>query len=760
MQSDTYAQPARPSNAESLARLSDALSGFSNSLGNLVPVMDKKDDDAQLLTLQKQLAGMAEADKVRAVQEGRVVVGDTDLKTKAIQASHGMAYGSHMVAETQRHLQTEFDWDSGNPDQFIIERIQHDLETYGHDRNFVSAYLRSAESVRSWAIEYGQKRNTEQFVQAQGNAAFLFIDTKVDELITAGADPKVISQQVMQWYADLGKDGTLGVDYDQLDQEVLNKARRITTTHPEVALAFLTAKRRGRGGQDLSIATNPAMRDDVLRIRAAATKAISDQAESAFLDMTLADDEDLLRHGNLDLVRDLRYTTQAGEEKVLSRDERVERAKERYFAGSIREAAAKRETSDATMARELRALRISGEKHPVVEANVSGIAGMASTDILQDPQGLEKLKGKLQAYQWLQGESTTSLLSYTTQEDRDFAETYLMATRYLTHENGNRYSDDEALTFAIRSTQITAEGKASIGQHRDAIEDAVGSLGSEAGWLWGTKDVEPANAAAAEQRVSLLAQRFVATGVKPDKAVRMAAEAIKKTSVVYRGVLLDLQGHDLPDNFADGLDSFIDDFAKSNPLTLEQNGLSAGDVSIAPILAGGNSGGKFMLVDKTDLTGIVGDDGRPFYITIPDVRSKAREITQEREHKALQDAMTKDSLEHRGIVQAVDVDGRTYWVNEKTREVMDFTLGDDDLTPVWRKTGRRYKRNVITTPVGGFNTNDRADTIGAAATSAAGAVFDAGMANARAVAAGAKAIGKALPEVKIGEDAFKDKAGR
>src|SRR5687768_12871698 len=77
MQSDTYAAPARLQGDQNLARLSDALGSFSNSLGNLVPVMGAVDKEARAredAIFNKRIAGMTLPEVRKEISEGRMAV--------------------------------------------------------------------------------------------------------------------------------------------------------------------------------------------------------------------------------------------------------------------------------------------------------------------------------------------------------------------------------------------------------------------------------------------------------------------------------------------------------------------------------------------------------------------------------------------------------------------------------------------------------------------------------------------------------------
>ena len=461
-----------------------------------------------------------------------------------------------------------------------------------------------------------------------------------------------------------------------------------------------------------------------------------------------------MERGDLDQVSDLRYTAPDGSEKLISADERKDRAKAAYLKQSRERASDTREEPQEALAREFHAFRLSGEKHPVIERAVGGIADMANAGVLDtDTPGREKLLGKLLAYEWLQNESTSSLLAYTEENDRDFAESYLMARRYLQHDDGRGYSDEDALSFAIRSTELTRSGMPLASSSRDEINAQVRKLSTERGWIW-EGDAEPMNASIAQQRVTNLAQRFVQLGVKPERAVKMAGEAVKNTSLAYRGVLLDLQGRPIPADFREVMDTLIDDFAGKFPHVLKRNGVEAKDITISPLSSGGPSGGRFVLVDRETLLPLVDEAQNHAVVNLSDIRTKSKQAAEKRARAALRSGAFNSSLYRYGYVQAQDTDGSVNWIDPDTREVMDFTFGDDDTAPAWRKTGRRYRRSVITTPDGGVNIKARDGDLGIGAASRF--VYDGMVRTGQRYRRAAQYLWSILPEVKIGDEAFQD----
>ncbi|MER8591831.1 hypothetical protein NKH33_09545 [Mesorhizobium sp. M1182] len=668
----------------------DALGSFSGSLGRYAAVtQDKsKSNELELMAAQKKFSGMTIDEQRRAVEGGQMPAYANDFVQKGMGSLWGSSYGQSRAAELQNTLNTTHDW-TGDPDQLYAEAIKADMEKYGNDPNFVAQYLRQMDQGRQQAQGVVEGRKVDAFNKDQLGAAFAGFDTVINAGIQNGRDPDDIAKDVMGSYASLGKDGVLGVDFDKLDQERLNAAARRAETQPEVALALISATRKGRGGATTSLAQDPVQRDRILQIQEVARKAIGKKAEGVFLDGVAAQNAELMATGNLDGIEERRYTSPiTGEEKVITADSQRDDVIYRYMKTSAQIAEKNRETGTERMSRELRIFRMGNKNDPELEKQVSGIFQMANAGISQDPEAEKKLVSKLEAYKWLRNESTQSLLSHAKDEkDRDFAETYLAGQQYLGMDSS------EAINFATRATKISSEGLPGISpKQHEQVRSAVNSLGSKPGWFWGTNDTKPANSAVAEQRVTQLALGIMnANGVPMDKAITMASEAVKATSTTYNGVLLDLQGMHVPDNFSEVLDEQLGDYAKNRPLVMQRNGLSQSDLAVLPAGGGtsGPSGGRFIVVEKDTLSPVLDDQGDMSFVTTGQVRQRGAIKENERKTKVLRDSAVESGAASKGYTRLPAVSGETGWLNGKTGEIMKFDFPDGASAPVWKSTGRR-----------------------------------------------------------------------
>ena len=703
VQSDTFVAAPPPVRDNRMGQLAEALGAFSGSIGRLGAVVNKKsaeDKQKEIWAEEKKLAGYTREQYAEAVEKGEVPEYEDKFKQKAIKSVFGSEYGAKRAGDLKQDLIKDFDWENGDVDEYITQRVQEDVDKYGEDPNFGRSYVRQMRQLREWAINERERRKVAGFQEAKERAAFGFIDTHVNHGAENGSDPEQIASSIYAEYHNLGKKGTLGMDYKKLDQEVLNKARRIASTHPDIAIALISHERKGDDGQMRSLLTDPNARDTVLQIQAQANKVYTERDEAEQRAGLQDNDRTLFEQGRGDEIEDTTITRRDGKKVTISAEDRMEAAKEAYFKRSEQIAQTRREEPNERLARELRATRLSGEKHPKLEKAVGGMADMASIDMMQDPEAKKKLLGKLETYKWMQNESTNSTIAYTKPADRDFAETYIMAQRYLGQDK------DTALSTAIRAQQLTKDGAVKLGRNEFAsLQSKVKKLASTPGRFWGTSSVVPANYSVVEQNVTRMAGTFIKLGLKPDKAVKAAAEAVKKHTITYNGVVLDMQGHDLPDNFDESLDANIKDFANRNKLVMERNDLDVDDLSVVPAHSGSVHGGRFMLIDKDTLLPVHDDKGNAVFMTLGGLRKDAKRRQDARDNKAVRDAALKSGLKSRKLSEYTDRNGKKGYVDRKTKEVYEVMFDKDSTKPVFKKTGKRAKLNEMST----FEEEERGD---------------------------------------------------
>jgi hypothetical protein len=700
IQSDTFVAPARPSADNRWASLAQSLAGFSSSLGDYASTMKPSEEERQrqIWAAERKMEGLTNDETKQLVDEGKIPAFADKFARQAAHSVAGATRGRTFATELRDQMVKEFDWDAGDPDAFITSKINEYIENspYKDDPNFGQNFMRSATGLRDWAVKFSVDRKSEQFVEQKGQSAYDYLSATFDQQAELGSDPEKVADLIFSQLPVLGSKGTLGVNEETLEGEVLNLARRYADTNPDHALALINRTRKGRDGIERSFAMDRDKADQVEQIRATAAKA-KDRISEAEARQELANrNADLFRNGGMESVEDFTFKTSGGREVTVSKDEQLKAAEDEYLRGSAQIAKTRREAPTEQMFRELRDFRRQGHKHPGIARALGNMVDSASPEILGDPESKERLMGKLDVYRKLRQESKNSITAYTKEEDRDFAEAFIQGTDFL------GLSDDAALEFAITTSRpLDAFGREQVGKYQREIDSELNNLATRKNWFGFDSDSDPTNFSTVKTKVTQLAQKFVVGGVEPKLAVTAASKAVKENMTVHNGTMLDLNGLDVPDNFPEAVDEALAQFIAANPKVVERSGFEPEDLTVVPV-GGDVSGGRFKIVDRENVAVALHTDKQEVaLITLKDIRGMWNRKTQEETKIKLRQDNFNNSVQQKGLVYAVDTDGSKGWVDPKTKELFDYQYTEKDDAPIWKKTGKRYKRAVVVNDDGG-----------------------------------------------------------
>ncbi|WP_139812528.1 hypothetical protein [Ensifer aridi] len=626
VQSDTYAAPARVQGDQNLARLSDALGSFSNSLGNLVPVAARQskgtEDDAY--QVQRKYAGWTPAQWNEAVVNGTVPKGAVNTEQMAISAMSGDGMAAHQVAELRKELMTTADWDATDVEQRVRQTMAETLEQYGADKNFGKPYARRMESFLGTIANMKQSREIEKYGQTKKDSAFghlslLASDTKGK----LGAQER--ANRVLAEAKNLGKDGVLVMENADVDQELLNLAARSAEDDPEFALALIDSQRTGSKGEKLpSLASKRNSIDRTEAIRSVAVKAIDEKAFQAGVQEHTQAGLEALVAGNYDAFDgDKIIQLPSGATKKYEGTTLKDNVLRAYEAQSDAIAKRDRETGNDRIAREERSFTMSGLKNPKVETALSNLAGSADPSVLQDEEAQAKLLGKLEVYQTIRKNSASRLIAYTKEADREFAEAFFIA------RNDMKLDDKGALDYAISVNSVLDKSTLpSVVYHQDEISSAVGTIMNQSYGF----DPDAANYASVHAKITKLAQHNVARGMEPKKAINAAAKTIASSAMMHNGVVLGNVNGAGPKDFGKMAEKAITTFLEGPAKKRFGAGeFSRSDLILRPI--SGADGTRFTIVDKETFDPIRGDEGGYFVVSLDSLRKYELEV-EKREAEA------------------------------------------------------------------------------------------------------------------------------
>jgi len=699
IQSDTYAAPARAPQDNNLARLADALGSFSSTIGNLgltLAAGQKKspeDKKREAWMAERKWNGMTQADIRKHIDEGGLPV-EADVGAQAAARNiTGSAYGAEIGDGIRQHLMTDFDWDHDDPNKFIVEQYANVPKEYLDDPNFGAAVLRSQQATVSWALDYAQKRKSAQFTEDKKNAAFVGLTGLTDKWITEGKSPEEVAQLQLKAYSDYGKDGVLGVNYDDLDTERLNIARRIAPEHPEVAAAILGAVRKGRNGQDLSLSAQDAVKDEVFNINRTIAKAKFRAGYTKRLEEVSTTNRQLFNEGRGSYIQDYDYTDENGTKHVLS----AERQRQQFAKDYIREsrgitAKTKRESVAETDARELQMFSSNGMEHPIFQGAINGLAKDVTPAALADPARRDQLISRIWAARVVREQTPNAYSAYGSEADRQMADDF-WAMKQGHRADGTTWSDDDALRAAM---QLNAPGgKAGIPKvDFKTLDKKLDKLGATK-WF-GTVGMKPNFQPLIRNDLYNQINRYIGVGMTVDDATKTAVNEMQANTHVYRGTLLHFDGMHVPNDVDKALDHYVDGFIKQNGDVLEAQGLDASDITVQAI----GSRSLFRLVDSTGVP-VHDKEGHSSYFSLDQVRQWLGDEQKRHDAATLKQATFDASVAAKGLVQTTGEDGKELWFNPKTRQVFKpvYNGKSETAAPAWKPTGERYNK-ALTGPVG------------------------------------------------------------
>jgi hypothetical protein len=632
---DTYAAPAKAPVDNSLDRLSQALSGFSTTLGNYEQVAAYKEkvaakDDLELQ--QAKIGGMSHQQIVEARTNGTLYPHQDPLTVHGIDAITGQREGVLDNEDLRQRFKTEYDpAKDGPPENWVDNQVRDKVNGMG--KVTAASYYRQIGDLKDWTRQYLVEDANKKTVVAQHNAGFNLVSDVITKGVQANTSAEDIVKDVEATRHQMGTNGVLGQQEDDINENVMAAATNAIKSRPEVAIQLLSNDRY--------------MKDTRYAARAeegivAAKKQIEFAKELNWTNslgplgaQSIVDRKPLP-------VADLEYTKPDGTKKTVSVEEFKKQAVKSYMDGSPDIATKRNEDPSQKVWREYADLNRQGLKHPQMTADVNGLAPMLSPSTLKDPETKAEVLRRMNTGIAILNDSQGQLSNYVQkQEDLDAISVYDAWKTLASHKDGSGYTDEEALTAASEvnhpvqgaNTNLTPDDK-------QAVDDAMGSIMQGKHWYsWGDT---PANSSAIQNKVEYLMRSFIAHGSPHDQAAEMAVHAVQRSSLIYNGVMLPkVNGFATDDDFQPAVKSYIDGVVKANP-KMVRDGIDPADIAIFPMgNVNGNSGGHFRLIDKSTLEDVLDDNHNQVIFHVNDLRKKSAADRQDRNRAAEEKAANK-----------------------------------------------------------------------------------------------------------------------
>lgn len=623
--------------------LAESLGSFSGALNNLARVdmaLEGKNKEKEGVALQNEMSSLTLAQRREVARTGVLPSGAklSDGPPGLLKAA-GRADGASFAQELRTMMTDEFNWETGDIDAWLTEKQNEYIEGAGlHDDFARRGFFDEMEKVRSWAISEQERYTAEKLQDYTNSVVFKNLETSVYEMLEGGMTSDELPRHVRALYKDLGKDGTLGMGYDQLDKYVIGIAKNIAAKHPEHALSLIDQPRDGAGPASGPLSDKLSFRNDVDTIRSIATKAIGERELSQEQvrvhrnnSARIIEGNDFTRFEDVEVVS----PTTGAKHTITAKDQEetfVQRLME-WGEGIKKEQGVSQEVADREV---MNVLMKMGIKHPVIEKELSGVHTRFDIGTQQDPQHMADIKARVDRYRDMSGVSRHYVDSHLTEDDKEFYGTVdtLIRVRQMPTEEAIRVAQnvvdpaDPALSQAFNRWRGDIEDVV-----KDAFDTRTRALGIR--WGWGsTTNSDNFNMGLAAARTETYARRLYATGeFTIDRAIQLAADEVARSTPQYRGAIINgLEKFPMHENWNDGLDYIMERFEEMAIPDENREGLTIRHVD----------GGRLVV---TDMDGIVvtDKDGNVLSTNVYEVNDAANKVLRGRADEATRKAIEKQN---------------------------------------------------------------------------------------------------------------------
>lgn len=153
---DTYARPQQPNiGANDWQQLAGALAQISPSVQNFLQVQQAQSQKDAEDRAMRRIGGMSFEEARAAVDGGQMTEMDNPWFKAAFMKQYGERLAYQRVNELTTQYETSFDKNSGSFEDFVRQQAQADLEQYGNDPHFTTAYNNIID-------QYGQRASATQ----------------------------------------------------------------------------------------------------------------------------------------------------------------------------------------------------------------------------------------------------------------------------------------------------------------------------------------------------------------------------------------------------------------------------------------------------------------------------------------------------------------------------------------------------------------------------------------------------------------------
>lgn len=654
---DTYAPPPKPVIDNDMERLSQALAGFSSTIGRLAsdPSVKRAQEDARLAEVNRFIASATDPQLRQAVARGEAPHASDAVSRATYDAVLGQRAGQDFETRTL----AEFGPGGGrsllNPDGSPI-----DVDTYvsGQAKSFLGngglpSSVHAQEKFRTATeglVVKLRERQRSAMAEDAGKRRDAVIATGFGNVIQSGELAGLASDQVAgrvrSAYGEL--QGVTHATWAELDDKLMGQLK-VSLDHaqatPQAArnvLAILDAPRNDMAsGQDIGpLSRNPRFTDDVTRLRASAQRVISQDWENLTRSKVLQETAHTFaaQDGSFDVISDrVEMNPYTGKPFTVSAQETKDAVTGLFLTRNRARVEEQFRGQDANITAKERFLSEApvfiqnGHVHPEWRDTLQGaVKSAGNTTALTDPAQGSRLKGAANLYMSVRAISPAYLDKLVDRPTQDFFENYAAF-------RGMGQGDDTALRNAAVSIEPGRTQDPGIAMRIQEIEKKVGVMDFN-GWWPGTST--PKNWWEARNLVARQAQLLArAQGVSADDAIAAARKNLAENSPLLNGrAVFERSAYFTKDKVPVFERMIRDQFDANRKALGAMWGIDApGDISVQ------FTGGKYQLVRASDGMPLAVPHADPsgarratgLFFTDGDVRVTEKQIDREKTIRAL-----------------------------------------------------------------------------------------------------------------------------
>jgi len=325
----------------------------------------------------------------------------------------------------------------------------------------------------------------------------------------------------------------------------------------------------------------------------------------------------------IEQIADEPYQTFEGKRSKYSSKEQKDAVVRLYLQESDKMARESRdETGQDKLDRDIRFFSHTTAEHPEWKSRLQSYPQSVSIEKLSDSNLRKQLSADFLLYKHLKAKAPGAIPAHTTEQSRDFFNNALIAQDYFDLD------DEQSFVTAVEDLSKSEKFDELGGQVYRDIDDKMASFG-------GFFDDSIENTTHVKEEVRKVARFLARQDLDPTLAVKEAFKRVEDRFTDVNGHYIKLRSN-TPENFADTVETVIDDFADSFG---EVQGYSSNDLTIREF-----EDGVYALITKTTGTPVSDDQGLVRF-TMADIRGYEQDRARERK-----DAKIKEITDEHGSV--------------------------------------------------------------------------------------------------------------